>query len=160
MITRRSTLRNSRSFRQPVAKVTKPADVETHPWYWNPNRIGAIQAPSWFMERVNEIDPELDVRYNPVTSKWGVWVRNSRFVHPICQGWKLLFIHHDQDRQPMPLDERLLGRLHLIDMKNSSAKAYFSRVMSEMERGRRRWPPTRWTLQLSAGGIIRGSACP
>lgn len=111
-----------------------PADPESHPWWWNPNRIGAYQAPAWFIEKVQEIAPELDVRWNGFTRKWQVWVRTPRFNQPICQGWRMLFVHHDSDGRALPLDERLLGRLHFIDMKNSSAKAYFDRLQSEMAR--------------------------
>ena len=125
-------------FRQSIQRSQPKLDPETHPLYWNPNRIGAIQAPSWFMAQVESISPDLDVRLNPVTSKWEVWVRSPRFVHPFCQGWRLLFIHHDTQGQVMPLDERLLGRLHLIDTKNSSAKAYFDRVTSEIAREKAR----------------------
>jgi hypothetical protein len=125
-------------FSQQISRSKPKLDVETHPYYWNPNRIGAVQAPEWFMDRVEEISPDIDVRKNPVTSKWEVWVRSPRFVHPMCQGWKLLFVHHDTQGQVMPLDERLLCRLHLIDMKNSNAKAYFERVVAEINRDRER----------------------
>jgi hypothetical protein len=124
----------SQAFRQPISRPKVQLDIETHPLYWNPNRIGAIQAPAWFMDQVGGISKDLDVRRNAVTSKWEVWVRSPRFIHPICQGWRLLFIHHDTQGQVMPLDERLLGRLHYIDTQNSSAKAYFDRVVAEIAR--------------------------
>ena len=121
-------------FRQAIARPSKAPDIETHPWYWNPNRIGAVQAPSWFMTRVEEISEILDVRMNPVTRKWGVWARSPRFSHPVCQGWRLLFVHQDAAGGTMPLDERLLARLHYVDMKNSSARVYFDRIQSEAAR--------------------------
>lgn len=126
--------RRTAPFRQQIVRSAPKVEAESHPWYWNPNRIGAIQAPEWFMEKVEEISPDLDVRRNAFTSKWQVWVKSPRLLHPLCQGWKLLFVHHGPSGEVLPLDERLLGRLHLIDMKNSSAKAYFDRIQSEIAR--------------------------
>lgn len=124
----------TQQFRQSISRPSRAPEPETHPVYWNPNRIGALQAPQWFMEKVEEISGDLDVRFNPVRRLWTVWVRSPRFIHPMCQGWKLLFVHHDGQGGHAPLDERLLARLHFIDMKNDSSKRYFDRIQSEMER--------------------------
>jgi hypothetical protein len=120
-------------FTQAIVKGRKQ-DPETHPWYWNPNRIGAVQAPSWFMAQVEAISADLDVRFNPVSRKWGVWARAPKVQHPLCQGWRLLFVNQDTDGSYLPLDERVMARLHLIDMTNTSARAYFDRISAEFAR--------------------------
>lgn len=122
---------NGRGRTQPFKQaISKPvaAGPETIPHYWNPNRIGIEFAPTWFAEKVEAIDPNLSVTRNPITSKWQVWYRSPRVQHPLVQGWRLLFVQDER------LDERLLARIHLIDMKNSSAKDYFDRVVAEEKR--------------------------
>lgn len=118
-------------FRAPVGPRAK-LGPEFNTWYWNPYRVGAGEAPISFRQKLREIDPEnlIDVRWNPVVEKWGVFYKNPKIAHPICSGWVLLFLV-----EPRELDERVLARLY-----NSSAakwgngRQYFQAVVRELER--------------------------
>jgi hypothetical protein len=113
---------------------------EYNPWYWNPNRIGAVKAPSWYMERVaREFGEDIDIVRNPISERWQVFSRFPKMQHPVCCGWRLLFVHKDVDGSYLPLDERLLMRILATDMtKQGGAKAYFDRIQNEQIRDRER----------------------
>lgn len=117
--------------------ISKPKSVgpEHNIWWWNPARPVVQLAPEWFREKVKEIDGSLEVTWSPLAERWLVWIKAENFRTPICAGWRLLFVHHDENRQHLPLDERLLARLYLIDStRNGGSKAYFDRIVSEYER--------------------------
>lgn len=117
---------------------------ETNPWWWNPNRVGALQAPPWFMTKLREVGEELDCRWSPVHQRWLVWMRSERVSNRYSQGWKLLFINQEPDGSYLPLDERVFARLYAASvMEHGSAKAYFDRIKAEWDRDReqreRKW---------------------
>lgn len=102
---------------------------EFNPWYWTPNHYAIVKAPDWFMKDVKAVSEDLEVCWNPITERWQVWVQAKT-----PRGWRLLFIHH-LDGAYLPLDERLLARLYGIDStRNGGAKAYFDRVVNQIER--------------------------
>jgi hypothetical protein len=126
----------SAPFKQAIAK-PKKLGPEHNPWYWNPNRVGALEAPAWFKDKLREVDPDgvIDVRWNPVKERWAVFYRNPRMNHPICQGWTLLFPVAYDDGSYMPLDERTLARLYSASAaKWGNGKEYFNAVQREIER--------------------------
>lgn len=117
--------------------ISKPRALppEYNIWWWNPSRPIVQFAPEWFREKVKAIDESLEVTWSPLAQRWLVWARADHFRTPICAGWRLLFVHHDENRAHLPLDERLLARLYLIDStRNGSSKAYFERIVAEFER--------------------------
>ena len=118
----------------PVSR-PKPLGPEANAWYWNPNRVGASSAPQWFTDRLHEIDKELEVTWSPVHERWLVWAKSPRLIHPVCQGWRLLFIHHDVDHSYLPLSELIFAKIYEASVyTQGSAKAYFNRIVDEMER--------------------------
>lgn len=125
-------------FRVPVGSTPKRLGPEFNPWYWNPGRLGVEEAPNWFAKRLAEISDDLRATLNPITGRWQVWARSPRMQHPVCQGWRLLFVHNGPDGERLPLDERALARVYFIDMRNQSGKAYFDRVVSEYQRDQER----------------------
>lgn len=125
------------SFRQPIAR-PRTLGPEHNPWFWNPARLGVRLAPEDFRQRLHDLGEELEVTWNPVTERWQVFARTPRIQHPICQGWKLLFVHH-LDGAYLPLDERLFARLYAASvLTHGSAKEYFNRIVAEMERDEER----------------------
>lgn len=109
-----------------------PLGPEHNNWFWNPNRIGATEAPVWFQKQLREVDPDrlIDVRWNPVQQKWGVFYKKPTMQHKICSGWVLLFMV-----PPTELDERVLARLYEASAaKWGNGKQYFASVMRELER--------------------------
>lgn len=126
------------TFRQPIAKPVR-LGPEYNPWFWNPNRIGVQGPPEAFAKQLREVGEELAITYNPIRSRWQVWSRAPRMQNPICSGWRLLFIHNGAEGEYLPLDERVFARLYAAStMAHGSAKAYFDRMKSEMERDKAR----------------------
>ncbi len=122
--------------KQPISRPV-PLGPEFNPWFWNPNRGSVKTAPDSFKERLEAVSPTLAVTWNPITERWQVWDRCGRINHPLCQGWRLLFIHKDTDGSYLPLDERLFARLFYASADaHGNAKEYFLRVATEMERDR------------------------
>lgn len=120
-------------------RIAKPQALppEYNPWYWNPNRGSIVSAPSWFQEKLRELDGWEDLRvvWNPINQRWQVFSRAPRVNHPICQGWRLLFIHNGVNGEHLPLDERLLARLYWSSAAAyGSAKKYFDAIQREAER--------------------------
>ncbi len=114
-----------------------PLGPETNMWYWNPNRPGVKSAPDWFMEKLHDVGEELSCTWNPITERWQVFSRAPRLQHPICSGWKLLFVHETASKEYLPLDERLFARLYAASvMEHGSARRYFERITAEIERDR------------------------
>lgn len=126
-------MRQRQQFKQAIAR---PATLSPahNPWWWNPNNPSVVSAPEWFRKKLKEVGEELACTWNPIRSRWQIWSR-ARIQHPICQGWKLLFIHQDAAGAYLPLDERVFARLYAASvMAHGSAKEYFIRVEAEMKR--------------------------
>lgn len=126
--------RRTGQFRQAVAKPVK-VGPEHNPWYWNPFRAGAVEAPAWFQEKLRDVDPDrlIDVRWSPIHEHWGVFYRNHRIQHPVCHGWTLLFTVPGS----VGLDERVLARLYSASAQRwGNGKEYFLAVQREIERDR------------------------
>lgn len=137
----------SRVGQQIGRRKTKPGTVtvgakkilgpETSPWFWNPNRPGATEAPDWFRKKLREVDPDslIDVRWNPVAERWGVFYKKPSFNHKICQGWMLLFPVQYDDGSYMPLDERVLARLYAASAAQwGDGKKYWAAIEREFYR--------------------------
>lgn len=123
------------SFQQPVSRPRVIPGPETNPWFWHPARVGARSAPSWFTERLADLGDELACTWNPINERWQIWSRAPRMQHPVCQGWRLLFVHNGPAGEHLPLDERVFARLYAASVhEHGSAKAYFARIQAEMER--------------------------
>lgn len=132
--------RDLRQYRSPErirGQVAKPARLgpEYNPWYWNPNRASVRSAPDSFKESLAKMGDELSVTWNPINERWQVFSRAPKMNNPICQGWKLLFIHNGPSGEYLPLDERVFARLYSASVhEHGSAKQYFNRIQAEMER--------------------------
>lgn len=118
----------------------KPLGVEHNPWWWNPNNVYVSFGPADFRKRLkDEMGAELDITWNPINSRWQIWMRSDRLQHPVCRGWKLLFIHNGPDGEYIPLDERVFARLFSCSVQqHGSAKKYFDQIANVMERDRER----------------------
>jgi len=82
-----------------------------------------------------EMGSELEITWNPINQRWQVWSRSYHINHPVCHGWRLLFIHNGPSGEYLPLDERVYARLYASSAQiHGSGKAYFDRIVSEMER--------------------------
>jgi hypothetical protein len=128
----------SPGFRQAISK-PKALGPEHNQWFWNPNRFGIQLAPDHFMKMLHELGPELSATWNPIIERWQIWCKAPQINHKICQGWKLLFIVRGVAGEYLPLDERTLARLYSASVLSSgSAKQYFDRMVSEMERDKER----------------------
>jgi len=118
----------------PLAKPGKP-EPAVNVWFWNPQRYGIDHGPEWFTKRLHNIDPELEVTWSPMHERWLVWAKSPKLVHPVCQGWRLLFVHHDRDHNYLPLSELVFARIFEASVfAQGSAKAYFDRIIDEQER--------------------------
>lgn len=126
-------------FKQEISK-PKRVGPEHNPWFWNPSRGQFTKAPERFIELLkSEMGEELEVTWNPLTERWQIWSKAPRFQHPICQGWRLLFVHQDANGGYLPLDERVYARLYQASAdKHGSAKKYIDRVISEYWRDKER----------------------
>lgn len=122
-------------FALPIAKGEK-VGPEVNPWWWNPSRFAANRAPEEFMGRLKaQMGDELEITWNPIIERWQIWSRFPKMNHPLCQGWRLLFIHNDRFGNYMPLDERVYARLWSASAdQHGSGKAYFERIKREYER--------------------------
>lgn len=124
-------------FRQQVNRPRTIPGPETNNWYWNPNRVGALEAPRWFRQQLKDVDPDnyIDVRWNPVKERWGVFYKKPSVQHKICSGWALLFMVQDADGEFQPLDERVLARLYSASAQQwGNGKRYFESVQAQIER--------------------------
>lgn len=96
-------------FKQSINRGAK-LPPEWHSWYWHPNRIGVKEAPTSFSSKLKELGDDLKITWHPLRERWGVFVRDHKLSHPVCWGWKLLFIW-EVDGEYAPLDERLLAKI-------------------------------------------------
>ena len=105
-------IKKSAPFKQtPVRPKALPPEYNN--WYWHPNRGSVRTAPDWFMAKLKDVDPDGLVRitWNPIRERWQVFARDYKVQHPICWGWKLLFVV-EQDGEYVPLDERTLAKIY------------------------------------------------
>jgi hypothetical protein len=122
---------------------------EYNPWWWNPNRGSVAFAPTWFMEKLREVGPELSCTWNPIKERWQIWAEKPRMQNPICSGWVLLFVVQNEDGSYRPLDERVFARLYEASaMKWGNGKAYFEAIVREKERERERREKNRLQEQI------------
>ena len=128
-------------FSQPIAK-PKLVGPEHSLWYWNPNRVGAGEAPAWFRAKLSEVDPDgmVDFRWNPIVERWVAFYRNWKVAQPVCMGWQVLFKVEDPvDGTYMPLDERSLATLYNASARRwGNGRDYFLAIEREMERDKDR----------------------
>jgi hypothetical protein len=101
--------------RVPVShRIARPAPLgpEHNPWFWNPFNVSAVECPEWFQRKLKEVDPDgiVKVIWNPVRHRWGVFAKAPKINHPVCRGWKLLFLV-EENGEFIPLDERVLWKL-------------------------------------------------
>lgn len=116
-------------FSQPLAR-PKKLDPETHPWWWNPSRLGVKGPPRDFAKKLAEFDSQLACTWNPVSEHWQIWFRKPSIQSPVAQGWLLLF-----NVPPRALDERVFARLYSASSRQwGNGKAYFDRIQAEFER--------------------------
>jgi hypothetical protein len=119
-----------------VAK-PRPVGPEGSNWFWNPGLHGIKLAPESFREKLHEIDPDLEAAWNPVDERWAVFFRSHRVTHPICRGWRLLFVVQDENRAYVPLDERALAKCWDVSgRKWGSSRQYFDAIQREKLRDR------------------------
>lgn len=124
------------SFKQPIQTSHKPLPIETHSWYWNPNRIGVKQAPEWFQEKLGDFKDEVKICWHPLRERWCVFSRAPKINHPVCNGWKLLFIWEDSTGY-LPLDERVLANIwDRSGRKWGNLHEYWLKVEQAIERDR------------------------
>lgn len=97
------------SFGQAISR-PKALPPEEHTWYWHPDRFGVKKADDAFSAKLDNLGHGLAVTWHPLKERWLVWVRDGKIQHPICHGWKLIFVW-EIDGQYAPLDERLLAKI-------------------------------------------------
>ncbi len=141
MLVRSRNRQQTQQNRRVAVKRPTPKPPEYNRWYWHPNRVGAYPLDDWrILRALKDVDPgnEISINWNPVTSRWQVWVRSPKFQHPLCQGWKLLFVV-ELDGEYAPVDERTLAKIY-----ERSARAYgnlweyWLKVEQAMDRERER----------------------
>lgn len=82
---------------------------ETFHWYWNPNHPAIRFGPDDFRKQIKEIDSAYEITWNPIKERWLVFARAPKINHPICTGWKLVFVV-ELDGEYVPLDNRTLDK--------------------------------------------------
>lgn len=139
------------TFSQPVSR-GKKLGPEYNPWFWNPRRQPTQRPPEAFMKRLKEVDSALEVTWNPISARWQVWTPNPKMNHPICQGWRLLFVHNGANGEYLPLDERVFARLYWSSADAwGSARQYFDHMQSVMAEDK-----AKRDAAVSADGAYRG----
>lgn len=120
-----------------------PPGPEILPWYWHPEREGAIPPPAAFDAQLKAIDKDLAVCYSPVHERWLIWVRNPRIGADsrmasswMCRGWQLLFIwEHAETHEMLQLNELVFHNLFYISNKRfPNAAVYFDKIQAECKK--------------------------
>ena len=143
--------------RTPVSQtISKPKALgpEHNPWFWNPYNVSAVRAPKAFMEKIRSVDPEgtLDVIWNPIRERWGVFMKSRAINHPICRGWKLLFLV-ELNGEYIPLDERVLAVLYeRSGRRYGNLWEYWIKVEQALDRDRERVEATNRQATMDAAG--------
>ena len=120
---------------QGVNKTPYIPPPEAMSWFWSPSRVDAIYAPSWFLDQLHQMDPDLTVTWDVWNERWLVWMKQPRFQSKYSQGWMLLFPVRYEDGSYMPLDERVMARLYAAStQKWGRGRDYFLAIEREMER--------------------------
>jgi hypothetical protein len=108
------------------------------PWYFTPQRAPfsptqSYQDTSQFRERLQVIDPRLDVSWHPLRGRWQLWIKDENIRSEWCAGWRrMMLIEHDGVF--CPLDERVFWAIYATNVdKWGGAKVYFDRVEHERE---------------------------
>lgn len=110
---------------------------EHHRWFFHPNRCDIRLGPERFRRLLKDFDQGLEVAWNPIHERWGIWMRDPKIQHPVCQGWKLMFFSQDEKGVYEPLDQRILAKLYARSAKQfGNLWEYWLRVEQEMERDR------------------------
>lgn len=139
---RRRTPKLERSFRVPLeidAPKTKQEALESLPTYWVPGRASdpvtvGRNTVNEFRAKLREIEPTLDVAWNPVAGQWGLWCKKPSIKTEWCRGWKLLF-----ELNPDQLDDRVLVALYQSDAERfGGAKQMYERYLAERQREQQR----------------------
>jgi len=107
----------------------------THLWFHNPGQFGIRLAPERFRKELHRNHPDLEVTWNSHLERWQVFAKSPTINHPICRGWRLLFVWKDIDGGYLPLDERLFAMIATVDgQQQGDGKKYIDRIISEMHR--------------------------
>jgi len=123
---------------------------ESLTWWWHPNRPGVRMGPAWFDKMAHEVDENVAVTWSGWHQRWLVWLKAPQFNHPVCWGWKLLFVVREDDGSYRPLDERVLARLYSASMKKwGTAKKYFDAYQREQARDKEVRDKDNWNDTLS-----------
>lgn len=117
-------------YRMPVSRPTKTPPPESISWWWHPSRPGVEFGPSSFRNKLQEIDPQLDVTHDKYKDRYNIWVKKPTVQHRLCWGWNLLFTVH-----PSELDERQFARLYSASARVwGNAQKYFEAWEREQKR--------------------------
>ena len=120
-------------YRTPVGS-PKALPLDTHPWYFNPNRSSVRRPSDHFMRELRAFDPDLDCTWHPHQERWAIWMRTPRIQTAICSGWSLLFFVH-----PAQLDARVFARLYGASARRwNSGREYFAAIEREFHRDKER----------------------
>lgn len=111
-----------------------PPGPEILPWYWHPEREGAVPPPAAFAEQLARIDADLRVCYSPVHERWLVWVKSPRSRNSLCTGWLLIFLwEHPVTHEPLQLTELIFHNLFLVSKQRfPNAVQYFEKIQGEI----------------------------
>lgn len=124
----------------------KPAAVKEMPiqgidHYWHPNREGVEKCDERFQREVDAMcDGKVVIVRPPAGAPlvqkhaWLIWLKKPAVTHWLSPGW-LMLIDWRLKGDPMALDSRVFSYLYSVSVtKHGSAKAYFDKCVSEMER--------------------------
>lgn len=127
--------RQGEQFTVPLNQRTGPTPgPEILPWYWHPEREGAVPPPAAFAEQLVRIDPDLRVCYSPVHERWLVWVKNESRKNSLCAGWALIFLwEHPTTHEMLQLGELIFHNLFLVSRQRfPNAVGYYEKIESEI----------------------------
>lgn len=115
-----------------------PPGPEILPWYWHPDREGAVPPPAAFAEQLALIDMDLRVCYSPVHERWLVWVRNVARKNSLCTGWQLIFLwEHPITKAFLQLDELIFHNLYLVSAARfPNAVGYFDKIQDRVAKAK------------------------
>lgn len=122
-------------------RTAKAMDIAAIDHYWHPDRDGVERCPESVQRDLDIMTDGRVVIVRPPAGAplvqphaWLVWLRKPSVTHWISPGW-LLLIDWRLKGVPMELDARLYSYLYSVSVtQHGSAKAYFDKCVSEMER--------------------------
>lgn len=125
--------------RTPLRSPT-PLDPGALDHYWHPDREGVERCPADFQRELALVHHDLAIVRPPAGAplphprKWLVWYRKTSITHRLCPGWLLLFIWPPEPYEPIPLDNRVLANLYMVDARRfGNGAQYFDRIVAQME---------------------------